>query len=146
MYACANAGVVCLCIASKLEILKRLSLVVSIGWLASIAAYFELAPLGLTWGYTVISFMQAALFWRMSGAAAAPLPLFGVATAAIVVNLLATVSSVNFWWSAFALNRLFDLMLFYITGCALYRIYRLRQKQKGAPMARPQSPGLFASA
>jgi len=117
--------------------LRRIAIVISGGWLASIATYFLLAPSGFTWGYTIISFAQATLFWRMAGSAVAPLPLFVVSAAAIVVNLLATVSSVNFWWSAFALNRLFDLMLLYIAGCALYRIVRLRQKQKGAPLARP---------
>jgi nitrogen fixation/metabolism regulation signal transduction histidine kinase len=102
--------------------------------------------MGLTWGYTIASFVQAAIFWRMSAAAVAPIPLFLIASAAIVVNLLATVSSLNFWWSAFALNRLFDLMLLYVAACALYRIVRTRHKNKGAPLARPQSSAIFAAA
>lgn len=104
-----------------------------------------LAPLGFTWGYTIINLVQAALFWRMSVSAAAPLPLFVVSAAAIVINLLATVSSVSFWWSAFALNRLFDLMLLYVAGCALYRIVRMRHKKKGAPAARPRSSELLSA-
>jgi hypothetical protein len=102
--------------------------------------------LGFTWGYTIVSFAQAVLFWRMSGSAAAPAPLFGISAAAIILNLLATVSSMSFWWSAFALNRLFDLMLLYVAGCALYRIVRMRQKGKGALAARPGSTRSFAAA
>jgi hypothetical protein len=52
----------------------------------------------------------------------------------------------NFWWSAFVLNRLFDLMLLYVAGCALFRIVRMRQKKKGAACARPQSSEIFAAA
>jgi hypothetical protein len=105
-----------------------------------------LAPSGLTWGYTIISFFQAALFWRMGATATAPWPLFIVSLAAIAGNLLATIYSLNFWWSAFALNRLFDLMLLYVAGCALFRIVRMRQKKKGAACARPQSLEIFAAA
>jgi hypothetical protein len=82
----------------------------------------------------------------MASKAISPWPLFMVAIAAIIVNLLATISSLNFWWSAFVLNRLFDLMLLYVAGCALYRIVRIRHKKKGAPMARPQSSEIFAAA
>ena len=82
----------------------------------------------------------------MAARAITPWPLFAVAVAAIIVNLLATISSLNFWWSAFVLNRLFDLMLLYVAGCALFRIVRVRQKKKGALGARPQSSEFFAAA
>lgn len=128
------------------QVLRKISVVIAGGWLASITFYFLLAPFGLTWGYTLISFLQAALFRRIASKAITPWPLFMVAIAAIMVNLLATISSLNFWWSAFALNRLFDLMLLYLAGCALFRIVRTRQKRKGAPSARPQSFEIFAPA
>ncbi len=44
------------------------------------------------------------------------------------------------------LNRLFDLMLLYVAGCALYRIVRMRHKKNGAPEARTQSSEMFAGA
>lgn len=74
-----------------------------------------------------------------------PRPLFLISAFAIALNALATVASLNLWWLAFALNRLFDLMLLYVAGCALYRIARTRLKRKGAPAARPQSSEIFAA-
>jgi hypothetical protein len=109
----------------------------AVGWLANAVFYFGLASQGLTWGYTIVNFVQAALFWRMSTRRLFPRPLFVLSVVAVGLNFLATLTSVNFWWSAFVLNRLFDLMLLYIAGCALFRIFRLRQKKKGALMARP---------
>ncbi|HBS31008.1 MAG TPA: hypothetical protein DEA40_04600 [Parvularcula sp.] len=100
----------------------------------------------MTWGFAVIKFAQAALFWRQSRNEVFPLPLFLLSGLSVVLYLLTTLSGLSYWWIAFASNRLFDLMLLYIASCALFRILRLRQRKKGAPSARPQSLEIFAAA
>ncbi len=111
-----------------------------------IATFFLLASTHMNWGFTVISFGQSALFWRRSSQGVLPIPLLVLSFTSIVINLAATIVDLSYWWSAFLLNRLFDLMLFYIAGCAIFRLWRQRHKQKGAPLARPQSFELLAAA
>lgn len=144
-YACVVAGVTFLCHCANHKTLKLVAVTILIGWVGSIVAYFALSPAGYTWGYSVISFAQALFFWRLSAASLLPKPLFLLSACAIVLNALATVASLDLWWSAFALNRLFDLMLAYVAGCALFRTMRMRHKKKGAPQARPQSSEIFAA-
>jgi hypothetical protein len=64
----------------------------------------------------------------------------------LALHFLNAVIALDHWWSAFWMNRLFDLMLLYVAGCALFRILRTRQKKKGALGARPQSSEIFAAA
>lgn len=126
--------------------LRAASIVIAIAWAGGVLWYFFIAPFGLTWGYSLINFSQAAFFWRQSRDKVFPLPLFILSGLSVVIYLLTTLSGISYWWVAFASNRLFDLMLLYVAGCALFRIVRMRHKKKGAPLARPQSSEIFAAA
>jgi hypothetical protein len=111
-----------------------------------IATFFLLASTQMNWGFTIISFGQSALFWRKSSRSVVPIPLYVLSLLSIAINLAATVIDLSYWWSAFLLNRLFDLMLLYVAGCAIYRIVRMRYKQRGAPPAHPWTSEFFAAA
>ena len=105
-----------------------------------------LAAHGLTWGYAVITLVEAAAFWNFSRNQLTPLPLFFLCCGSLTLHLATTLFNFNYWWAAFWMNRLFELSLLYIAGCALFRIVRIRQKRKGAPAARPRSSEIFAAA
>ncbi|MDZ7627684.1 MAG: hypothetical protein U5J99_04645 [Parvularculaceae bacterium] len=145
-YAAAVFVAAALAHIAKSSSLRTASIVIAMAWAGGVLWYFFIAPLGLTWGYSLINLSQAAFFWRQSRGRVFPLPLFVLSGLSVVLYLLTTLSGISYWWVAFASNRLFDLMLLYIAGCALFRIVRMQHKKKGAPMARPQSSQLFAVA
>lgn len=74
------------------------------------------------------------------------IPILILLYCSLALHLLNAVFALDHWWSAFWMNRVFDLLLIYIASCAIYRIRRLRHKKKGAPLARPQSSRLLLSA
>jgi hypothetical protein len=74
------------------------------------------------------------------------IPILVLLQCSLALHFLNAVIALDHWWSAFWMNRLFDLMLLYVAGCALYRIVRMRHKKRGAPAARPQSSEIFAAA
>ncbi|OFW99748.1 MAG: hypothetical protein A3E78_07120 [Alphaproteobacteria bacterium RIFCSPHIGHO2_12_FULL_63_12] len=99
----------------------------TIGWAATIGWYFQFAPSGMNWGYSVIALFQAVAFWRMSQRWALTVPLFAVNGASILFHLAATVSEMSFWWTAFVMNRLFEMSIAYLAGCAIFRIRRAKK-------------------
>ncbi|MFN0024020.1 MAG: hypothetical protein ACKVS5_08975 [Parvularculaceae bacterium] len=108
--------------------------------------YFALADNGWTWGYAVICIIEMALITACIRSKYIHLPLLALMYCSLLLHLLNAVIEFDHWWSAFWMNRLFDLSLLYVAGCAIFGIFRLRRKQKGAPLARPQSSRLFAAA
>ncbi|MEZ5892483.1 MAG: hypothetical protein R3C58_04965 [Parvularculaceae bacterium] len=78
--------------------------------------------------YAFIEFAAAAAFFHMARGRAFPLPLF-VIHALLVVWHVASLSfdESRFGYLQAALNRVFEVELIYIGGCAAYRIAMLRR-------------------
>jgi hypothetical protein len=125
--------------------LRRSAYVLALAWFASQAWYFTFAPYGMTWGYAVITLAEATVFWRFSAASLVPRPLLLICSLMLCLHMVSTLTALNYWWSAFWMNRLFDLALLYVAGCAVYRLVRLHHKRRGAPAARPRSSEIFAA-
>ena len=48
----------------------------------------------------------------------------------ILIHLATTIIIVNHWWTMFFLNRLFEMTILYVAGCAIFRIWRRRRIRK----------------
>lgn len=84
-------------------------------------------------GFAVIDFAMAAAFFFMSRGRWFPVPLFylhGVLIAYGVYSLI--IGSGPVWVAAFV-NRTFELELVYVLACALFRISKFSENEKGAP-------------
>lgn len=132
--------------AARQETLRSIALILGSGWLLSQFWYFELAENGWTWGYSLVCIIESGLIAACSRSRYIHLPILMLMGCSLLLHLVNAVLALNHWWSAFWMNRLFDLMLLYVAGCALFRIVRMRHKRKGAPTARPQSFEVFAAA
>lgn len=121
-----------LCAAARAQSLSFAVQILLIGWLGSVAWYFLVAPTGMTWGYAVFALFQASAFWKQSQKILLARPLFVFKCVALGLHLTLTLAHIGYWWNAFLLNRLFELSLLYLAGCAIYRLRTRRDKEKGA--------------
>lgn len=132
--------------AARQETLRAAAVVLGAGWLLSQFWYFALAQNGWTWGYALICVIETGLIAACCRSRYIQLPLLVLMYCSLALHLMNAVMALDHWWSAFWMNRLFDLMLLYVAGCALFRIVRIRHKKKCAPPARPQSSQIFSIA
>lgn len=123
-----------------------MSVILGSGWLLSQFWYFALADNGWTWGYALICVIEAGLIAACCQSRYIHLPLLLLMSCSLAVHVLNAVIALDHWWSAFWMNRLFDLSLFYIAACAIFRLRKARRRKKGAPTARPHSSLFFAPA
>jgi hypothetical protein len=83
--------------------------------------------------------VQGVYLWRLCRSHLTPWPLFAVTCFTLLLHLVTTLIALDYWWVAFWTNRLFELALLYIAGCASFRMFRLRHTKRGAPPARPSA-------
>ena len=94
---------------------------VGAGWLCSLLWFWLFSASGDTWGYVVIHFAMAVVFWRMSRGRVFPVPLF-LTNALQVVNYgVMTFLGVATWWQLVFANRIFEISVLYIIACAIFR-------------------------
>ncbi len=98
----------------------------------TLLAWWTVGRQGQEWGYALIDFTLAIIFWRMSKGYWFPVPLFFVHAALVVYYLYATLVGVTPWWLAAFVNRVLELEVAYIIGCAIYRIWRLRRRRSNS--------------
>lgn len=126
-----------LCAVSRSSSLSAAAFVIGVCWLLAISVYFLQVDDGASWGYALISLAKCLYFYRMSRTRLFAAPIFALSSLGLIAQFLFTLAMINYWWSAFFLNRLFDVVLIYVAGCAMFRIRKDLQRQKGAPTARP---------
>jgi predicted membrane channel-forming protein YqfA (hemolysin III family) len=112
---------------------------VALGWCVTFLWFYFFYGTRQTWGYAVIDGAMASYFWRQSKAKLFALPLFYIQMCFVGVNLITTLARTDDWWFAFASNRLFEIELVYILGCSVYRVRKLRKKQRSALAERPNA-------
>lgn len=105
---------------------RAAAIVATLGWMATIGWYLVFSDGERNWGYSVIALFQCVALWEMSRRWVVALPLFALNALAILVYLAATIGDVNFWWTAFVINRLFELSIAYLLVSSAYRIRRMQ--------------------
>jgi len=76
---------------------------------------------------------MAAAFFFMSRGRWFPVPLFYLHGALVAYNAYSLLIGAGPVWVAAFLNRAFELELAYILSCALFRISKISENEKGAP-------------
>lgn len=95
-------------------------------------SYWTTARFGLVSGNAIIDAALAIYFWERSRGRWFPVPLFYIHVVLLIYAVYASVLGLNAWfWIAAFVNRLFDLALLYVAGCAIYRIRVLRRRAGG---------------
>lgn len=112
--------------------------IVTLSWCFTFFWYRLYAGSGVTWGYAVIDAAVAAVFWRQARNNLFALPLFYVHLADVALYFLTTIFDVNEWWLFAVANRLFEMEIFYVAACAVFRIRKLKLKEKGRADGAPR--------
>jgi len=102
---------------------------------------YHFAERNITWGYAVIDATVATVFWRQAQRAVVALPLFYVHIACVFLYFMTTVLQITHWWMMAIANRLFEFEILYVSGCALFRITKLKAIKKGRANGAPESLG-----
>lgn len=129
-----------LCHIARSRQLVAAAYVVTLAWCLTFFWHDYFHGTRITWGYAVIDACAFCFFRRQARISTLATPLVYVHFACVVLYFFATTFNIADWWVMAIGNRLFETEILYLIGCALYRIIRLREKEKGAPAARPTSP------
>lgn len=105
---------------------------IAIAWAFGLFAYLYLAGPGY---YLVAVMLDTVLmfqFWRMGRVSIFPVPLFYLLMIEIAFIVLAQSAGLSNFATMFALNRVFEVILLYLIGCSLFRLYvaNLQKKSK----------------
>ena len=100
------------------------------GWVASVAAWRWISADVRELYYGGVDLVLASAFFAMSRGRWFPAPLFFLHAVLVLYNAYAFFIAAPTPWVSVFINRFYELALFYVSGCAIYRITRLRQKER----------------
>lgn len=106
--------------------------IVFLNWLAGLQLWLVLEGATLTCGYIVIDAITAALFFRMSRGKWFPAPLCFMHGVLVIYHAGTLFNTGGLFWEKFILNRAFEIELFYVIACALFRIAVTRSPARRA--------------
>lgn len=102
-------------------------------WIVSLYWWWTGAAHSHVWGVAINDAALAVFFWHLSRNRWFPTPLFFIEVILLVYYACVAIFGVKTWfWISASINRLFDLELLYLAGCALYRIRALRRQRERA--------------
>lgn len=85
------------------------------------------------YGFAALDATLAATFFFMSRGRWFPVPLCFMHVALFAYDAYALLVGTEPVWIAAFINRIFEIALAYVLGCALFRISKLSVPKKGAP-------------
>ena len=109
------------------RVIRTAASLIAGAWAVGIFSFFYLKPPA---HYLVAIALDATLafcFWRMAQRRILAAVLCLVHLAEMGFILAALSAGLSTWWTLFTLNRLFELTLFYLIGCSLFRLYLQRR-------------------
>ncbi|MEZ5922294.1 MAG: hypothetical protein R3C60_13225 [Parvularculaceae bacterium] len=92
------------------------------GWAMTLYWYFFDGVRGVSWGYSLIEWVQCAIFVRLGKERLLFRPLAMIGFLSIVFQTGSALFSLNHWWTVLIINRFFDLALLYSVLCSIFRI------------------------
>ncbi len=138
-YAAFCGAVLILANAARSRTIFVAAQLLTAGWIGSIAAWRFLDGPELRFSYVLIDATLAVMFLQMSRGRWFPVALFVIHFIMLAHHLIIAVLGVPDSFIGLFLNRLFELALVYVGGCALYRI-RVRRTGTVAEKARRHLP------
>ena len=122
--------VIALSLVAQSRQIVAAAVALALGWGFSLLWFWTGSRSGHVWGYAVIDAALAAYFWTSSQRRWFPVPLFFIHAALVCYFVYVALVGLHTWfWIAAFVNRLFDVALVYVAGCAIYRIRALKQRR-----------------
>ncbi|MGE0409168.1 MAG: hypothetical protein AB7P23_07890 [Amphiplicatus sp.] len=105
---------------------------VTASWIASVMIWRWADPDWRCHSLAGVDLLLAAAFFTMARRRYFPAPLYFLHGALVVYYIYAVYIGSPIIWVAGFVNRVFELEVIYIAGCAAYRIARRSQRENGA--------------
>lgn len=138
-YAAFCGVVLTLSYFARLRVIFAAAQLLTAGWIASVAAWRFLDDAELRAVLVLQDAVLAYVFFQMSRGRWFPVALFAIHVLMLAHNLMVAVLGVPDGLISLFLNRLFELALVYVGGCALYRI-RVRRMGAVTEHVRQEKP------
>lgn len=132
--------VLILAYAARLRVIFTAAQLLAAGWIFSVLAWRFLDGAQLHLALVLQDATLAYLFFRMSRGRWFPVALFAIHVLMLAHNLFVAAFGVPDIFVSMFLNRLFELALVYVGGCALYRIRVRRLDAIAAEAQRKLTP------
>ncbi|MEQ1931996.1 MAG: hypothetical protein ABL957_15900 [Parvularculaceae bacterium] len=126
-YGTAVLTMIACAFLSKSNTIRKCALLIGGSWLITIFGYFYLdRPAAFIAATLFVDSFLAWRFWRMAQRDVFPAGLCLILTGEIAFVLAAKAVALDAYWTAFWLNRIFEITLLYIIGGSLLRLRLLR--------------------
>ncbi len=109
------------------------SRLVSLNWAYTLQLWMVADGVVLAVSYASVDAATALALYRMSQRQWFPAPLVFLHAFLALYNLYTAFLDPNNYWIVLALNRIFEIEIFYVAGCGLYRITAMRRPGVKAP-------------
>lgn len=118
---------------SRSRLILAAALALALDWFFSMGWWWTTAADGQVWGIAVKDAFLAAFFWMLARRRWFPVPLFYAHAILLLYYVVVSAFGFKIWfWISASVNRLFDLELLYVAGCAVHRIRAMRRREERA--------------
>lgn len=131
--------VLILAYAARLQVIFTAAQLLTAGWIYSVFAWRFLDGAELRFAFALQDATLAYIFFQMSRGRWFPVALFIIHVVMLIHHLAVVIFDVPVSMIGLFLNRLFELALVYVGGCALYRI-RVRRMDALTEKVRRRTP------
>ena len=121
---------------SKSNSIQFAAALIAGSWVFSAGYFFYVGGKGYYLLVIVLNLLLAIRFLKMSQVQLFPVVLCAIFFTSAGFLVIARTVSFDAYWTIFILNRVFELSLFYVIGCSIHRIRKLRpmiEKQPSSP-------------
>ena len=108
--------------AARMRQIETAARLLTASWIASVIGWRLIDPPLLYGAYAAVDFALAVIFFQMMRGRLFPAPLFVLHVAMLCHHASAAMIHLPLAWMGVALNRMFELALIYVGGCAVYRM------------------------
>jgi hypothetical protein len=129
-YATLVLATVGLSLIARSRAIRAAALLIAGAWALSLFAFFYVKIPAYYLAVVLLDTALAYHFWRMAKVHIFPAPLCVIQLVDIAFVAFALTVGLSTYWTLFVMNRLFELTLAYLIGCALFRLHILRRQRK----------------
>lgn len=129
-YAALVLAAVGLSLLARSRAIRTAALLIAGAWALSLFAFFYVRIPAYFPVVVILDAVLAYRFGRMAKVHFFPAPLCVLQLVEIAFVAVAVTAGLPTYWTLFVMNRLFELTLIYLIGCALFRIHLLRRQRK----------------
>lgn len=146
-YGTAVLVMIACALRSRSKTIQDCALLIGGSWLITIVAYFNLSQ-SATFSAVTLSadIFLAWRFWRMAQRSVFSAGLCLILIGEIAFVVAAKAVALDAYWTAFWLNRIFEITLLYIIGGSLLRLRLLRGEAQGQERAHGRRKHFFEAA